>query len=116
MLSTFDQLLKELKENNDRRDAYMQVMQERLESYNLDEEIASRNKIIQNLQERSIYILTPKEAKADKEFRRRHYEETGCRNGTHYIYNLDANSLGVEVKITCPICGETKDITDIDSW
>lgn len=113
MLSTFDQLLKELKENNDRRDAYMQVMQERLESYSLDEEIASRNKIIQNLRERSIYTLTPREAKADKEFRRRHLEETGCRNGTHYIYDLNANSLGIKVTITCPVCGKAEDITDV---
>ena len=65
--------------------------------------------------------MSDKEIEAERNFRYRHYEK--CARplkdksvGNTYIYELSGTGLGTIIKITCPICGQTEDITDIDSW
>lgn len=60
--------------------------------------------------------MSDKEAKSYNEFLERHYKVSGCKNANHYIFDLTGTGIGVAIKVTCPVCGETKDITDFDSW
>ena len=65
--------------------------------------------------------MSDKEAKVARDFRQRHYEQCALplnskSAGNTYIYELTGTGLGTCIKITCPICGQSEDITDIDSW
>ena len=69
----------------------------------------------------SLLQLSDNEVKAIKDFRDKHYKK--CAEPLHskaagntYIYELTGTGLGTCIKITCPICGETEDVTDTDSW
>ena len=65
--------------------------------------------------------MSDKEIEAERNFRYRHYEKCALplnnkSAGNTYIYELTGTGLGTCIKITCPICGQSEDITDIDSW
>lgn len=79
-----------------------------------DVEIKAKDDEIRSIQQRSISVLSPVEYERDKEFRERHYQI--CKNGSHFIYDLQGTGIGTVVKIKCPICGIEKDITDAESW
>lgn len=85
-----------------------------LNKYNKDVEIKAKDDEIRSIQQRSISVLSPVEYERDKEFRERHYQI--CKNGSHFIYDLQGTGIGTVVKIKCPICGIEKDITDAESW
>lgn len=85
-----------------------------LNKYNKDVEIKAKDDEIRSIQQRSISVLSPVEYERDKEFRERHYQI--CKNGSHFIYDLQGTGIGTVVKIRCPICGAEEDITDIESW
>lgn len=85
-----------------------------LNKYNKDVEIKAKDDEIRSIQQRSISVLSPVEYERDKEFRERHYQI--CKNGSHFIYDLQGTGIGTIVKIKCPICGIEKDITDAESW
>lgn len=94
---------------------------QQLSEYDKDVEIQKYKAEIQELRAKSLLIMSDKEAKAERNFRNRHYEQ--CARplkaksvGNTYIYELTGTGLGTCIKITCPICGQSEDITDIDSW
>lgn len=62
----------------------------------------------------SLHLMSDAEYKANQEFRRKHYNK--CHNGNHFIYELYGTGIGETIKVTCAECGETLDITDVDSW
>lgn len=85
-----------------------------LEKYNKDEEIAEKNKTIKYLRDHSLLQLSDKELFDEKAFRKEHYKK--CKNPNRYQYEISGCNIGNCISIKCPICGEIKDITDIDSW
>lgn len=85
-----------------------------LNKYNKDVEIKAKDDEIQSIQQRSISVLSPVEYERDKEFRERHYQI--CKNGSHFIYDLQGTGIGTVVKIRCPVCGVEEDITDTSCW
>lgn len=86
----------------------------KLEEYNKDEEIKKRDEKIAYLREHSLFEMTDDELAADKAFRAKHYKK--CKNGNSYLYELTGNGIGICIGITCPVCKETKDITDVKGW
>ena len=63
---------------------------------------------------KSLCNLTDKEDERINKFRNKHYKK--CGNGNKYLYELTGTGIGTIIKITCPICGKQKDVTDSDSW
>ena len=112
------QYLKDVYEILEKKASYYQ---QQLNDYNKDEEIQKYKAEIQELHSRSLLLMSDKEAKAERDFRSKHYEQCAWplkskSAGSTYIYELTGTGLGTCIKITCPICGQSEDITDIDSW
>ena len=85
-----------------------------LEEYNKDKEISKRDEKIKDLKEHSLLIMTDAELIAEKAFRAEHYKK--CKNSNCYQYELTGNEIGTCIKIICPKCGKSKDITDVGAW
>lgn len=65
----------------------------------------------------SLCHLSDKELERLKNFQERHYKKCAeplhSKNaGNTYIYEF----IGAIIKVTCPLCGESEDITDTSSW
>ena len=65
--------------------------------------------------------LSDKELERLENFRERHYKKCAeplhSKNvGNTYIYDLIGTGIGTIIKVTCPLCGESEDITDTSSW
>ena len=87
-----------------------------LASYNQEKEIKEREETIKDLRTRALHMLSDKEWKDYNAFHEKHYKVSGCKNANHYIFDLTGTGIGTAIKVTCPVCGETKDITDYKSW
>lgn len=85
-----------------------------VEEYNKDKEITKRDEKIKYLQEHSLFEMTDDELMDDKAFRAEHYKK--CKNGNSYLYELTGTGIGTCIKITCPVCKKSKDITDVKGW
>lgn len=91
-------------------------LRKQIRFYNKEEEIQKREETIKDLRERALYLMSDKEWKDYNAFREKHYKVSGCKNPNHYIFDLIGTEIGVVIKVTCPVCGETKDITDFKDW
>lgn len=91
-------------------------LQEALENYNKDEEIKERDERIRSLYKHSLVMLSDKELAAAKAFIERHWKNPGCLNPNSYSYRITGSGIGHEIIITCPRCGESKNITDYNDW
>ena len=87
---------------------------EQLLSFNKDAEIEKYKSEIEQLRKNALLIMSDKEAEAAKEFREKHYQ--CCHNSSTYLYTLSGTGIGTTIKITCPICNTTIDITDVENW
>lgn len=79
-----------------------------------DAGIKDKEDEIRSIHQRAITVLSPKEYERDKAFREQHYHS--CKNGGHFIYDIQGTGIGTIVKVKCPVCNVEEDITDIDSW
>lgn len=86
----------------------------RLKEYNKDEQIAKRDKQIEHIRKNSLVVMSDKEKADYIAFRDEHFQK--CNNPNKYIFEIVGTGLGACIKITCPKCNESKDITDTDSW
>lgn len=115
-LTDIKKLLSRIQENFDSLEEENRSLRNRIKSYNQEKEIKEREETIKNLQTHALYILSDKEWKDYNAFREKHYKVSGCKNPNHYIFDLIGTEIGVVIKVTCPVCGETKDITDFKDW
>jgi hypothetical protein len=62
-------------------------------------------------------LLNEKENRAAAEFMQEHYRRP-CKSGRNAAIELfaEATGLGTSLKVRCPHCKKTQDITDIDCW
>lgn len=91
-------------------------LRERLKEYSKDEEIQKLKTNLKECINHSLHQLTSNELEAEKEFHNKHYKDKSCENGNDFSYRLVGTGIGTVIKITCNKCGETKDITDMESW
>lgn len=120
-IEDFDKAIQTLKDSYEYMKEKVENMQELLNTWNKDEEIQKLKNEIKYLRKHSLQQLSDKELAAELAFRNKHYEE--CARPLHskfygntYIYELSGTGIGTGIKITCPICGKSEDITDTESW
>ena len=116
-----DTICKNLKDTYEVLEEQIEYYKKKLEEYDREAEILKYKDENKKLRSCSLLLMSDKETEAERNFRYRHYEK--CARplkdksvGNTYIYELSGTGLGTIIKITCPICGQTEDITDIDSW
>ncbi len=88
-------------------------LQDRLAEYDKDAEIQELNEEINDLQRDALYIFSNVERERNYEFTLRHFKS--CKTN-RFIYDLIGTEIGTIIKVSCPVCGKTEGITDIDSW
>lgn len=90
-------------------------LRKKLDYYDQNEEIKKARENLNEIWSRALYIMQPKEQQANKAFVEKHFNLHPRKNLT-YTYSLTGTGLGTIIKVTCPLCGETEDITDTSSW
>ena len=109
----FKQLLGKLEAEYNRQTYFWESLQKQLTSFRITDEVQRLQAEIADLMNRSLLILSPKEKEDLDVFRRQHWE----RCEVHSLhFEIDGCGFSRCVSVTCPICGATADITDIDSW
>lgn len=117
----FDTAIQTLKNSYEYMKDRVTHMQDVLDLWNKDQEIQDARKQADYFRQHSLLTLSDKELAAVKAFREKHWKECAeplksKAKGNTYIYELTGTGIGTCIKITCPICGRSEDITDIDSW
>ena len=115
--ATVDELKQEYYYQKQRANTAYKLMQQ----WDRDEEIQKHKDNAEYVRNHSLLQLSDQELLDIIEFRKEHYEKCALPKhkknfGNTYIYELTGTGLGTEIKITCPICGETKNVTDTSNW
>lgn len=92
----------------------LEETRQKLRDYNQDAVIQEARERASKLWSNSLHNFTEAESAKNFEFRNKHWDK--CGNTGHFLYDLYRTGIGEVVKVTCPICGETADITDVGSW
>ncbi len=98
----------------DRQARTAEMLQKRLDQFRRDEEIQKLEAEIQELRKLNLLTLSPVERDRIDAFRTHHWKK--CNNPDTFQYEIHGTGIGSCISITCPRCGETEDVTDIDSW
>ena len=117
----FDQLLTDIKLEYKYLENVNKNLQYQINTFNADSTIQELKNRIESIRNHSLLIMSDNELQQEKEFREEHWNKCGKplnnkAKGNTYIYELINTGIGTSIKITCPICGECKNITDVDSW
>ena len=110
-----DKLLGNVKREYDRLKVELEDAQKTIRDYRKEDEIKRLADEIDSLHRHSLCILSDKELQMKKEFIDKHYNMHGRMYNEH-VYRLCGTGIGTIIKMTCPICNETIDITDTSSW
>ena len=117
----FDRHVRHIRHIYENQKETIEDLRKRLREYNKDEEIVKRDQKIRDLYDHSLLQLSDVELQREEAFREKHYEKC-CGNGKYkgrgntWIYTLTGTGIGTCIEIKCPLCGESEDITDTDSW
>lgn len=117
----FDTQIAKLKETYNNMRSQVDEMKRTLQEWNKDEEIQKAQEEADYWRRHSLCHLSDKELNRLDDFQKRHYEKCALPLhskivGNTYIYELTGTGIGTIIKITCPLCGESEDITDTSSW
>lgn len=86
----------------------------------VDSELKNENDYLKHKLDMSVgELASEKELKAYKVFCKKHQKcltSLRINNGKIPYVVFDVNGLGVCKKVVCQVCGEEKDITDINVW
>lgn len=120
VLENFDQLLDKVREQYNFQKARADSLSKELKEFNAEERIRKKNKELADLRSRSLHILSNKERLSLDSFQHEHYERHKDSHprtsGSSFIYKITGVGIGTVIEVTCPICGESQDITDTSSW
>ena len=118
----FDSNITKIIEQYHSMEEYVKEMRQTLDEWNKDKEIQELEKRIKWIYDHSLVTnLSNKELADIKEFKEQHYK-TCCGNGKYkskgnkWIYTVTGTGIGHIIEITCPECGQSVDVTDIDNW
>ena len=87
-------------------------LEERLNSYNKDDEIKRLQDANAQLRSNSLYILSDKEEQKAKAFRKEHWET--CKGNVFYV--ITPTGIGTGVDVVCSKCKTEQNITDYTDW
>ena len=115
---SFDETVENLKRQYHDLETQVESANQRLADFRKDEEIVHLDAKIKELSRNSLLMLSGTERESIDAFKDEHYQrhKGDRRSGSSYIYKLTGTGVGTCIEITCPLCGETKDVTDISSW
>jgi len=120
LLNDFSDLIQQVTESYEETKNQLDYWKQKYKEYDRDDNVSSLKEQIDDIRSRSLLIFSKKESERDKAFRRAHYDMHECdknkATGNTYVYTLTGAGIGTIINITCPICGQSKDITDIESW
>ena len=85
-----------------------------VEDFRKEDEIREAREHVEEIQKRSLHLLSTQELIDYRDFRQTHYNS--CKNASEYIIMLSGTGLGEAITVKCPVCGMSRDITDISSW
>lgn len=85
-----------------------------IQDFRKDAELVEAEARASDAHERSLPMLTKQELIDYRDFRDTHY--VSCKNSGRYVIELCGTGIGETITVVCPICGMSRDITDIDSW
>lgn len=86
----------------------------KLAEFRKDKEIQTLDKELEHVRSHSLLQLADKEKERLEQFRETHYQK--CKNSGTYLYKITGTGIGNAIEVTCPVCSETLDITDEESW
>ena len=121
IIEDFDKAMTALKTSYEYMKERVEDMEKTLDEWNKDEEIQQLKKEKKDVYNHSLLQLSNKEVESLRAFRDKHFREC-CGNGQYkakgntWIYTISGTGLGHVIEITCPECGQSEDVTDIDSW
>jgi len=120
-IKDIDKLLDDVKAEYHYKEQQLEEMRQTLNKWRKDDEIQELKEANNFIMEHSLLQMTDKELEAEKAFRKKHWEKCAEKfhskaKGNTYVYELTGTGIGTIIKITCPLCGETEDITDEESW
>lgn len=107
-------LLCEVQAEYDRQANATEYFRKQCQAFRKDQEIQELETQVAALRHRSLHVMSEAEYNLAENFRHYHYEK--CKNGSTFQYELSGTGIGTIISIICPVCGERKDITDIESW
>lgn len=120
VLENFDKLLDKAKEQYNFEKNRADRLSKELQEFNEEERIRKKNEELTDLRRRSLHILSDKERQALDAFQHEHYERHKDSHprtsGSSFTYKITGVGIGTIIEVTCPICGESQDITDTSSW
>ncbi len=87
-----------------------QDVQDRLAEFDKDAEIQELREENHILKQNALCILSDTARERNWEFALKHSEFCGTKR---YVYDLESTKLGVIVRVSCPVCGEVAELTDI---
>ena len=90
------------------------ALRQRIDEWSKDEEIQKLNKQVDELRRYSLHMMSENEHTENAVFQAEHYMK--CKNGNRFQYELIGTGIGTVLYVRCPICGEQKNITDLNSW
>ena len=121
-IEDFDKAMETLKNSYEYMKERVEAMQETLTEWNKDKEIQKLKREKEWIYKHCLLSnLSDKELEALAKFREKHFENC-CGNGKYkskgntWIYTISGTGIGHIIKITCPECGMSEDVTDIDNW
>lgn len=107
-------LLEEVQEEYSRQVSAAEYFREKYTGFCKDEEIQKLKGNVDELRRYSLHTLSETEYEENSSFRAEHYVK--CKNGNRFQYELIGAGIGTIVYVRCPVCGEQKNITDLNSW
>lgn len=109
--NNFKDIIKRLEEHNEKQEKTISHLRERVRTFNEQDSLQELRSQVNYAYKHSLLSLTDKELQSMDTFINKHYHSK-CHNGNHFIYDIEGTGLGACIKIKCPKCGESKDITD----
>lgn len=107
----FKDIIKRLEEHNEEQEKTISHLRERVRTFNEQDSLQELRSQVNYAYKHSLLPLTDKELQSMNTFIDKHYHGE-CHNGNHFIYDIEGTGLGACIKIKCPKCGESEDITD----
>ena len=120
-MDDFNTKLNELREMYRNLEKDYKTLSKKINGWSKDRELKKAQKEAEYARTHSLCQLSDKELIAIRKFRDKHYNECAIPfhnkgKGNTYIYTLTGTGIGTIIEITCPICGATLDVTDLNNW
>lgn len=107
-------ILEEAQEEYNRQVKLVDHFREKYQEFCKDEEIQKLERQVDELRRYSLHVMSENEHTENAVFQAEHYMK--CKNGNRFQYELIGTGIGTVLYVRCPVCGEQKNITDLNSW